>query len=71
LAPRTVEAMGAAASHRDATLLSVLAYAGLRPSEALALHWSDVRAQTILVQRALSLGDDADTKTTSSATTPA
>ena len=41
----------------------MLAYAGLRPSEALALHWSDVRAQTILVQRALSLGEDADTKT--------
>ena len=63
LAPRTVEAMRAAASPRDATLLSVLAYAGLRPSEALALHWSDVRSQTILVQRALSLGEDADTKT--------
>jgi integrase len=63
LAPATVEAMRAAASPRDATLVSVLAYAGLRPSEALALHWSDVRAQTILVQRALSLGEDADTKT--------
>ena len=37
LAPRTIEAMRAAASPRDATLLSVLAYAGLRPSEALAL----------------------------------
>ena len=63
LAPATVEAMRAAASLRDATLLSVLAYAGLRPSEALALHWTDVRAQTLLVQRALSLGEDADTKT--------
>ena len=63
LAPATVEAMRAAASPRDATLLSVLAYAGLRPSEALALHWSDVRAQTLLIQRALSLGEDADTKT--------
>ncbi|HKG65415.1 MAG TPA: tyrosine-type recombinase/integrase [Solirubrobacteraceae bacterium] len=54
LAPRTIEAMRFAASLRDATLLSVLAYAGLRPSEALALHWSDVRAQTILVQRCRS-----------------
>jgi len=63
LAPATVEAMRAAASLRDATLLSVLAYAGLRPSEALAFHWADVRAQTLLVQRALSLGEDADTKT--------
>ena len=63
VAPATVEAMRSAVSHRDATLLSVLAYAGLRPSEALALNWADVRAQTILVQRALSLGEDADTKT--------
>ena len=63
LAPQTVEAMRGAASLRDSTLLSVLAYAGLRPSEALALHWTDVRAQTLLVQRALSLGEDADTKT--------
>ena len=27
---------------RDATIISVLAYAGLRPSEALALEWGDV-----------------------------
>ena len=27
---------------RDATLVSVLAYAGLRPGEALALRWSDL-----------------------------
>ena len=48
---------------RDATLISVLAYAGLRPGEALALRWGDVRENTILVQRALSLGQEADTKT--------
>lgn len=36
----------------DATLVSVLAYAGLRPGEALALRWGDVRERTILVQRA-------------------
>ena len=48
---------------RDATLISVLGYAGLRPSEALALTWRDVRDNTILVQRALSLGEEDDTKT--------
>jgi integrase len=63
LAPATVEAMRAAASLRDATLLSVMAYAGLRPGEALALRWHDVREQTLLIQRAVSLGEDADTKT--------
>ena len=52
-----------AASPRDAALFSVLAYAGLRPSEALALTWPDVREKTLLVQRALSLGEDDDTKT--------
>ena len=63
LAPITVERMRAASSARDATLLSVLAYAGLRPGEALALRWSDVRERTILVERAISLGVEKDTKT--------
>src|SRR5262249_57030754 len=40
LAPVTVEALRAAASDRDAALISVLAYAGLRPQEALALRWA-------------------------------
>src|SRR5262245_34111857 len=30
-------------------LVSVLAYAGLRPQEALALHWSDLRHRTLLI----------------------
>ena len=38
-----------ARAHRDATLISVLAYAGLRPGEALALRWGDIRTQTMLV----------------------
>lgn len=34
----------------DATLLSLLAYAGLRPeSEALALRWEDVRERVLFV----------------------
>lgn len=63
LAPATVEAMRAAASPRDAALVSVLAYAGLRPGEALALRWGDVRDRTLLVERALSLGEVKGTKT--------
>jgi integrase len=39
---------------RDATLLVVLGYAGLRPQEALALEWRHVRERTLLVDRALS-----------------
>ena len=70
LAPETVERMRSATLTgsgsqplRDATLLSVLAYAGLRPGEALGLRWGDVRDGTILVQRSISLGQEADTKT--------
>jgi integrase len=63
LAPATVEALRAASGARDAALISVLAYAGLRPQEALALRWADVRERTILVERAVSLGEEKDTKT--------
>jgi integrase len=63
LAPAIVERMRRAATPRDATLLSTLAYSGLRPGEALALQWRDIREQTILVERALSLGQEKDTKT--------
>lgn len=56
--------MRAAANPRDATLVSVLAYAGLRPQEALALQWGDVRERTLLIQRAVSVGVEKDTKTT-------
>ncbi|MDP9276122.1 MAG: site-specific integrase, partial [Chloroflexota bacterium] len=48
---------------RDATLVCVLAYAGLRPGEALALEWRHVRERTILVERAVALGDLKPTKT--------
>ena len=63
LAPVTVEALRNVSSERDAALISVLAYAGLRPQEALALSWVHVRKRTILVERAVSLGDIDDTKT--------
>ena len=41
--------MRAASNPRDATLISVLAYAGLRPQEALGLRWRDVGERTLLI----------------------
>ena len=67
LAPETVEQMRFWLLHRDlvrdATLVSVLAYAGLRPGEAFALTWGNVRERTLLVEAAVSLGAVAETKT--------
>lgn len=63
LAPAIVEALRDASKPRDAALISVLAYSGLRPQEALALQWGDIRERTILVERAASLGAETDTKT--------
>jgi integrase len=48
---------------RDATLISLLAYAGLRPGEALALEWRHMRERTILVEQAVALGEVKVTKT--------
>lgn len=63
LAPSTIERMRRASTPRNATLISVLAYSGLRPGEALALQWRDVRKQTLLVERSLAFGEEKDTKT--------
>jgi integrase len=63
LSPATIEQMRSAVNPRDATLISVLAYAGLRPGEALGLQWRDIRDKTILVERSISLGEPKDTKT--------
>jgi len=50
IAPETVEAIRARLEPLDATLISVLAYAGLRPwSEAVALSWDDVGEQALRV----------------------
>src|SRR5215212_8469378 len=60
ISPASIEVMRAhlleQGRTRDATLLVVLAYAGLRPQEALALEWRRVRERTLLVERALSDG---------------
>jgi integrase len=55
LAPTTVELIRLELAPRDATLVSLLAYAGLRPGEALALAWGDVRERTLLVERSIAL----------------
>jgi len=69
LPPRTIEAMRAyllATDRRlDATLVSVLAYAGLRPGEAIGLRWHDVGERTLLVERSVAFGQLKSTKTAS------
>ena len=58
LPPITVERLRAVAAKRrkhgarDATLIGLLAYAGLRPQEAQALRWGDVRERTLLIEKA-------------------
>jgi integrase len=60
IGPRIVEAMRAdllaRGRTRDATLVVLLAYAGLRPGEALGLEWRHVRERTLLVEQAVSDG---------------
>ena len=47
----------------DACLVTLMAYAGLRPGEALALTWADVGTRTLAIDKALSLGEVGPTKT--------
>jgi integrase len=61
--PATVERLRARLSVGHATLISVLAYAGLRPGEALALAWADVGERTLRVRRSMSRGLEKRTKT--------
>ncbi len=63
LGPRQVEALRICLELRDAALVSVLAYVGLRPGEALALRWSDVGERTLLVERSNDDGQIKSTKT--------
>ena len=60
LAPATIEGIRTAllgqGRMRDATLVSVLAYAGVRPQEAVALRWRHVRQHTMLIERAVADG---------------
>jgi integrase len=49
--------------HRDAVLVSILAYAGLRPQEAAALRWRHIRERTLLVEAAVVDGELKGQKT--------
>lgn len=55
--PDVIEEIRQLLPRRDATLVSVLAYAGLRPEEALALQWRDIRKDTLIVERAVAHGE--------------
>ena len=67
LTPDTIESMRArllaVGKVRDATLITVLAYAGLRPGEALALRWKHIGARTIHVKHGSNDGTQKETKT--------
>jgi integrase len=67
VAPETIERMRALLiadeRTRDALLVCVLAYCGLRPGEALALTWGAVGARRVLVESCVSLGEIKGTKT--------
>lgn len=63
LDPEQVERLRAAMpTVRDVVLVGLLAYAGLRPGEALALRWGDV-GRLLVVDRAVSDGVIRQTKT--------
>lgn len=57
LSAREVEALRASLEAPWDVLVSILAYTGMRPGEALALRWGDVGDQTLRVERAVSLCD--------------
>ncbi|MEA2139569.1 MAG: hypothetical protein QOG56_2719 [Solirubrobacteraceae bacterium] len=67
LTPETVERIRATLVDqgrvRDATLVSVLAYAGVRPQEAVALRWRNVRKNTLLIEQAVADGELKGQKT--------
>jgi integrase len=64
LTPEQVEQIAAAMlTERDRVLVYLLAYAGLRPGEALALTWDDVADQLLIIDKSWSYGKLKRTKT--------
>jgi integrase len=64
ISPDQVEALRRAMpTEPDRRLVSVLAYSGLRPGEALALTGADIGKQSISVTKAVALGQEKATKT--------
>jgi integrase len=58
-----VEALCERLNKRGQLLVRLLAYAGLRPGEALALTWDDVSDTAISVTKAVAFGEVKETKT--------
>ena len=52
LVPLLIEEIRALLQPRDAAIVSVLAYSGLRPGEMRGLRWQEVRERTLLIHRA-------------------
>jgi integrase len=50
-------------SPRDALMVSLMGYAGLRPEELVALRWSDIGSRVIVIDRAFTYGELKTTKT--------
>jgi len=67
LAPETIERMRAFAlgrGHvREAALLAVMGYAGLRPGEAFALTWDCLGERSLIVEHGRADGELKETKT--------
>lgn len=63
-----VEALAGRLGGQSSLLVRLVAYAGLRPGEALALTWADVGDSTLSITKAVSLGAVRGTKTGSSRT---
>jgi integrase len=67
LSPERIEAMRQLMLQEgcllDATLISVLAYAGLRPQEARALQWGDIGPRMMRIERAAAGASVKSTKT--------
>ena len=70
--PIVIERIRDEMSHRNAKgwpvvgdycFVELMSYAGLRPGEALALTWGDVGSRTLSIDKAVSLGEEAATKT--------
>lgn len=63
IGPTDIERLRGVLSARDATLVSVLSYVGLRPGEALGPRWGDIGERTVLIERSDDDGTIKSTKT--------
>jgi integrase len=64
LTPTQIEGIRAQIKRpKGALLVSLLAYSGIRPGEALALRWNSIHDDTLRVETAISLGEERSTKT--------